>query len=121
MSPLEGLGAWNRACELAVRTCSATTGCADTAFRDQLTRASLEVPTTIADGYERRASAAAFRARLEDAKARCADLRTRLYIAAQLDLITLQCSTELMQASLDLTRQLDGLIEACATATEPER
>lgn len=119
MSPLEGLGAWNRACELAVRTCSATAGCIDDGFRDQLTRTSLAVPTTIADGYERRASTAVFRDRLEAAKGRCAELRTRLYIAAQLDLIPLQSSTELMQASLELSRQLDRLIEACGAEPDP--
>ena len=117
MNALQGLSAWNRACELAVHTCAVVRDCADRNFQDQITRASLAVPASIADGYER-TSAADYRHFLEAAKGACAGLRTQLYIAGQLDLITLQASTDLMQESLELTRQLQRLIAGCDTDRE---
>ena len=112
MNALHGLSVWNRACALAVHTYGTINDCADQVFRDQITRACLAVPTHIAEGYER-ASKRQFALFLEVAKGSCAELRTQLYIAAQLDLITLQRSTELMQESLEVSQMLQRLIGWC--------
>ncbi len=112
MNALHGLSAWNKACELAVQSCSAVRDCGYRNFRDEITRASLSVPSNIAEGYERD-SKKQFAHYLRIAKDSCAELRTQLYIAAQLDLITVQKSTELMQDSMEITRMLKGLIEWC--------
>ena len=112
MNALHGLSVWNKACELAVQSCSAVRDCGDRNFRDEITRASLSVPSSIAEGYERDSNKQ-FAHYLRIAKDSCAELRTQLYIAAQLELITLQKSTELMQDSMEITRMLRGLIDWC--------
>ena len=112
------MSAWNKACELAVQSCSAIRDCGDLNFRDEITRACLSVPSNIAEGYERD-SKKQFAHYLRNAKDSCAELRTQLYIAAQLDLITLQKSNELMQDSMEITRMLGGLIEWCDAGADP--
>lgn len=118
MNALHGLSAWNKACELAVQSCSAVRDCGDRNFRDEITRASLSVPSNIAEGYERD-SKKQFARYLRMARDSCAELRTQLYITAQLDLITVQKSTELMQDSMEITRMLRGLIEWCDAGADP--
>ncbi len=118
MNALHGLSAWNKACALAVQSCAAIRDCGDRNFRDEITRASLSVPSNIAEGYERD-SKKQFAHYLRMAKDSCAELRTQLYIAAQLDLITVQKSTELMQDSMEITRMLKGLIEWCEAEAVP--
>ena len=76
------------------------------------------MPSNIAEGYERD-SKKQFARYLRMARDSCAELRTQLYIAAQLDLITVQKSTELMQNSMEITRMLRGLIEWCDAGAEP--
>ncbi len=114
MNALNGLSVWNRACDLAVDIHIATHECSDRNVLDRIVRSSLLVPSHIAKGYERR-SEAQFALHLKNAKSACAELRTQLYIAAQLDLITLQKSTQLMQESLEISRMIQGLIEWCET------
>ncbi|MEE2984089.1 MAG: four helix bundle protein [Pseudomonadota bacterium] len=81
MNALHGLSAWNKACELAVQSCSAVRDCGDRNFRDEITRASLSVPSNIAEGYERD-SKKQFARYLRMARDSCAELRTQLYITA---------------------------------------
>ena len=111
------LSVWNRACGFALQIYAITTECNDSVFREQMTSASLGLAAQIAGGYER-SSPLQFAHCLEQARARCAELRTQLYLAAQLDLITLQRSTELMQESLEISRQLHTLISWCEAQTE---
>ena len=114
MNALNGLSVWNKACELAVETYLSTSECGDRNFRDRITKSSLLVPSQIAKGYERK-SEKQYAMNLKNAKSSCAELRTQLYIAAQLDLISLQKSTQLMQESLEISRMLQGLINWCET------
>jgi four helix bundle protein len=118
MNALNGLSIWNRACELAVEAYLSISDCPDLNFRDRITKSSLLVPSDIAKGYERK-SEKQFPLALKNAKSSCAELRTQLYIAAQLDLITLQKSTQLMQESLEISRMLQDLIDWCETRAEP--
>ena len=118
MNALHGLSAWNKACELAVQSCSAVRDSGERNFRDEITRASLSVPSNIAEGYERD-SKKQFARYLRLARDSSAELRTQLYIAAQLDLTTVQKSTELIQDSMEITRMLRGLIEWCEAGADP--
>ncbi|MBX9604899.1 MAG: four helix bundle protein [Gammaproteobacteria bacterium] len=111
-SPLASLGIWNRACSLAVRSYSLIHDCDDAVFRERVTSASLSLAAHIAAGYER-ATLGQFANFLERARGNCAELRTQLYLAAQLDLIPVTRSTELMQESVEISRQLQSLITWC--------
>ena len=112
MDALHSLSIWNRACGLAIQTYSLVQHCEDVVFRERITCASLALAAQIAAGYER-SSIQQFAHFLERARSSCAELRTQLYLAAQLDLITLQRSTELMQESIEISRQLHSLIQWC--------
>ena len=112
MDASHSLSVWNRACGFALQIYSLTNDCNDSVFREHMTDACLALAAQIAAGYER-SSPRQFAHCLEQARGRCAELRTQLYLAAQLDLITLQRSTELMQESLEISRQLQSLIVWC--------
>jgi len=112
MDALHSLSIWNRACGFAIQTYSLVLQCEDLVFRERITSASLALAAQIAAGYER-SSLRQFAHFLERARSSCAELRTQLYLAAQLDLITMQRSTELMQESMEISRQLQSLIQWC--------
>ena len=112
MQALNSLGIWNRACELAVRTYALINDCDDAIFRERVTSASLSLAAHIAAGYER-STLRQFASFLERARSSCAELRTQLYLAAQLDLVPITSSTELMQESVEISRQLQSLIQWC--------
>ena len=112
MDALHSLSIWNRACGFALQTYTLVQQCEDLVFRERITSASLALAAQIAAGYER-SSVRQFAHFLERARSSCAELRTQLYLAAELDLITLQRSTELMQESIEISRQLQSLIQWC--------
>ena len=112
MHALNSLSIWNRACGLAVRTYALIHDCDDAVFRERVTGASLSLAAHIAAGYER-STLHQFAHFLERARSNCAELRTQLYLAAELDLIPLTSSTELMQESVEISRQLHSLIQWC--------
>lgn len=112
MKALQGLSVWNRACGLAIRTCETLRDCSDSVFQETMTRTALGLASRIAEGYERD-SKHQFAQFLRAAKGSCSELRTQLYIAAQLDLIPLPRSTELMQETVEVGRMLNGLINWC--------
>ena len=112
MDALHSLSIWNRACGFALKTYTLIHQCDDVVFRERITAASLALAAQIAAGYEC-SSPRQFAHALERARSSCAELRTQLYLAAQLDLITLQASTELMQESIEISRQLQSLIQWC--------
>ena len=112
MDALHARSVWNRACGFAIQTYSLVQHCEDQVFREHITSASLALAAQIAAGYER-SSLRQFAHFLERARSSCAELRTQLYLAAQLDLVTLPRSTELMQESLEISRQLQSLIQWC--------
>jgi len=112
MDALQSLAVWNRACRLSVDTYQALAACTDTVFRDHVTRASLAVPTRIADGYERR-SRPQLAQHLREARGACAEMRTQLYIAADLGLLETGTAHRLIAEALHVTKQLQALIERC--------
>lgn len=117
MDALHSLSIWNRACDFAIQTYTLVQHCEDQVFRERITSASLALAAQIAAGYER-SSLRQFVHFLERARSSCAELRTQLYLAAQLDLITLQRSTDLMQESIEISRQLQSLIQWCEAQSD---
>ncbi|MEQ8660726.1 MAG: four helix bundle protein, partial [Gammaproteobacteria bacterium] len=112
MDALQGLAAWNRACQLTVETYKALASCADSNFRDHVTRSSLAVPTRIADGYERR-SRPQFAENLRAARGSCAEMRTQLYIAADVGLLEAGTAHRLIAEALQVSKMLQTLIARC--------
>jgi len=83
----EELEVWQRACRQAVEVCRTFEDCGNWTFRDQIQRAALSVPSNIAEGAERN-SAPDFKRFLSIALGSNSELRTQLYIAARIGLVT---------------------------------
>ena len=109
MKNLDGINIWNRSCDLAIQTHQTFNTCNDTGFRDLVTRASLAVASNIAEGYDR-SSRRRCRQFLRDAKGSCTELRTQLYIAAELGVINNERSIDLIAESLKISTMLQDLI-----------
>ncbi|MEK7322307.1 MAG: four helix bundle protein [Pseudomonadota bacterium] len=83
---LEKLEVWKRGCRLAVDVFQILEHSKEYGFRDQITRSALSVPSNIAEGFERD-SPREFCRFLKIAKGSSGELRTQLYIAAEVGLL----------------------------------
>ncbi|MES2707181.1 MAG: four helix bundle protein [Verrucomicrobiota bacterium] len=107
----EDLDVWKRACQQAVAICRLVQKWTNFALRDQMTRCAVSVPSNIAEGYERD-SDGDFRRFLRIAKGSNAELRTQLYIARELELISQEIIKSLVLESKEISAMLQGLIRA---------
>jgi four helix bundle protein len=104
----EDLEVWQRGCRLTVDIFKAFASCKNFSFKDQIQRAALSVPSNIAEGSER-GSSKDFAHFLNIAKGSCGELRTQLYIARKLDLLTKPTFDALIRESKELSAMLEGL------------
>ena len=74
-------------------------------------RAAVSVPSNIAEGQERD-SIPDFRRFLRIAKGSNAELRTQLYLATKLDLVSKEKSNKLINESKQISKMLQGLINS---------
>ena len=110
-SSFEELEVWQRACKLSVRVYSLLRSTRDYGLRDQMTRASVSIPSNIAEGAERD-SAAEFKRFLHIAKGSAAELRTQVYIATQVGILAKEEETELTNELKRISSMLHGLVKA---------
>ena len=116
MDALESLGVWTRSRKLAVSVYQHFSSCGDRGFKDQITRASVSVPSNIAEGFERN-SPKEFVYFLRIAKGSCAEMRTQLYIGEEIGLIAQEPAGKLRAESLAISKMLQGLINRYARRT----
>lgn len=114
----EDLDVWKRGCRQAVAICRLVQEWRNFALRDQMTRASVSVPSNIAEGYERD-SDGDFRRFLRIAKGSNAELRTQIYIASQLDLIPETARAALVSESKEISAMIQGLVRAVERRINP--
>ncbi len=117
----EDLEVWQRGCRLSVEVFRAFGACKEFTLRDQIQRAGLSIPSNIAEGSER-GSTKDFAHFLNISKGSCGELRTQLYIARKLGLITKSAFDALVKESRELSAMLEGLRRALlkrATSTRP--
>ena len=106
----EDLLVWQRSKAMAVDVYRLMRECHDVSLRDQIQRAAVSVASNIAEGYER--TPKEFARFLSIAIGSCSELRTQLYIAAELKFI----DTEHAEQMIDETRQLNRMMRALAKA-----
>ena len=106
---LNGLEVWKRSRILAVNVYKLMKNCRDFGFKDQITRASISVPSNIAEGFERN-SKKDFSNFLRIARGSCAELRTQLYIGQDIGLIDKEYASELQVEAIEISKMLQGLI-----------
>jgi four helix bundle protein len=105
----ERLVVWQRSKSLAVTVYKEMSTCRDIAFRSQITRSALSVPSNIAEGMERFTSKDKCRF-LWIAKASCGELRTQLIIGCEIGYISESLAAVLISEARELSRMLCGLI-----------
>ena len=104
----ENLEVWQRGCRLTVDIFKAFSGCKNFSFGDQIQRSALSIPSNIAEGAKR-GSIRDFAHFLHIAKGSCGELRTQLYIARKLELISKQLFDGLLKESKELSAMSEGL------------
>ena len=105
----ESLEVWKRASRLAVSIYRALKDSRDYGLKDQMTRAAVSVPSNIAEGYERGTNPEFIRF-LNIAKGSAAELRTQLFIAKEIGVISAEEMAELVEE----TRAISGMIRNLA-------
>lgn len=110
----EDLEVWQRGCRLTVAIFKTFATCKNFSFRDQVQRAALSIPSNIAEGSER-GSSKDFAHFLNIAKGSCGELRTQLYIARKLELLTKLTFDALVKESKELSAMLEGLRRSMLT------
>ncbi|WP_447649281.1 four helix bundle protein [Pseudomonas abietaniphila] len=105
----ERLVVWQRAKALAVSLYKELANCGDVAFKSQITRSGLSVPSNIAEGMERFTSTEKRRF-LSIAKASCGELRTQIMIGGEIGYIPGPLADRWINETRELSRMLSGLI-----------
>lgn len=116
MNGFEQLEVWKDGCRLAVEIYNLLKDCKDYGLRDQMQRAAVSVPSNIAEGSERQ-SLKEFSQFLHIAKGSCAELRTQLYIAAKIGVITSQAGGNAAERCKSVSRQIQALISSLKPET----
>ncbi len=80
----------------------------DRSLQDQIRRAAVSIPSNIAEGFER-ARRSEFHQFLSVAKGSCAELRTQLYIAFDVDYISEPALKVLLERAEEVGRIIGGL------------
>ncbi len=109
----EDLEVWQRGCRLAVDVFKTFAKCRNFTMQDQVQRASLSVPSNVAEGYERNSNKEFIRY-LNIAKGSCGELRTQLYISRKLDFLSKADFDRLISESKQISPMLHGLSRAVA-------
>jgi S23 ribosomal protein. len=107
----EDLEVWQKSKHLCVEVCKKFKASADRAFRDQVTRAALSIPSNIAEGAERTPKPE-FRQFLGYAKGSAGEVRTQIIVAVDLGYLTIEEGQILRRQLETISRMLFGLIRS---------
>ena len=118
-SSFEELEVWQRETQIAINIYELLDGCRDFGLKDQMTRAAVSIPSNIAEGAERD-STKEFIRYLHIAKGSAAELRTQLYIAHAVQVVSTQ-DHDKIKGDLELiSRKLHKLIQSLKHPTHPK-
>jgi len=106
----EDLQIWQRGIKLSLDTYKLFENCRDFGFRDQIQRASVSIPSNIAEGFERNTNKE-FIQFLYIAKGSSGELRTQLILAINLGLIEKKNGTVLIEEAKTLSSMIFSLIK----------
>jgi len=105
----EDLDVWQNGIELTIHVYDKLKECKDYSFKDQICRASVSVPSNIAEGIERQSNKEYIHF-LFIAKGSAGEVRTQLEIAYRLNLLKEEDYQVLLESSRKISAQLDQLI-----------
>ncbi len=111
MKNFEDLDVWKRGCRLCIDLYESLQDCKDYGLKDQMTRAAVSIPSNIAEGAERRTNKE-FIQFLYFAKGSAAELRTQVYIASKLNVISQEVTKKLADELRIISSMLQKLISS---------
>ncbi len=106
----EDLEVWQESMKLTTSIYTLLKNCRDYSLRDQIHRASVSVPSNIAEGFERQTNKE-FIQFLYIAKGSCGELRTQLYLAVELQIISNEVGSDLIDKCRKVSSMLFNLIK----------
>jgi len=101
----EDLLVWQEAMNLAESVYSAFALCKDYGFKDQIQRASVSIPSNIAEGFDRQTNKE-FIQYLYISKGSASEVRTQLYLAKRLNLL----DNNNADKQLEMTRKISAML-----------
>ena len=116
----EDLEVWQRGCRLAVDVFKTFASCKNYTMKDQVQRASLSIPSNIAEGAERGGTKEFIRF-LNISKGSCGELRTQLYIARKLDFLSSKAFNAMLTESKEIGAMIQGLSRSLARKAAPKQ
>lgn len=106
----EDLEIWKEGMQLCIKVYQLMSECKDYGFKDQIQRASVSIPSNIAEGYERQTNKE-FIHFLYISKGSCAEFRTQCYLAKKLNYINQDDFNILITKSKQLSGMLNNFIK----------
>jgi four helix bundle protein len=106
----ENLEVWREAVDLAARVYELFRDCGDWGFRGQIQNASVSISNNIAEGYERSSNAEFIRF-LDIARGSCGEVRSQMYVATRVKLITEEAAESIITDAKRLSRRIARLME----------
>jgi len=103
----EELEVWKRSCQLAVDVYEILKECRDFGLKGQMQRAAVSIPSNIAEGCERGGKDFARFLRISLGSA--AELRTQMYIARKIEILSDTNFTALVSEVKEISKMLTGL------------
>jgi four helix bundle protein len=107
----EDLEVWKRSVQLSVDIHRSVQEVRNYNFRDQITGASLSIPSNIAEGFERESKKEMARF-LSIAKGSCGELRTRIYVGMQVGYLSQESGVAWIAETKELSAMLVGLMRS---------
>jgi len=107
-SSFEDLEVWKKSCQLSVTLYKLLKGCRDYGMKDQMLRASVSIPSNIAEGSERN-SIPDFQRFISIANGSAAELRTQVYISRKIGLFSYDEAKELIKELKSISKMLQAL------------
>lgn len=105
----EDLNIWKESMKLSIDVYALFRDCKDFGLKDQIQRASVSVPSNIAEGYERQ-SDKEFVRYLYIAKGSCGEVRTQLYLSISLKIIDSNIGNDLIDRAKKISSMIQNLI-----------
>ena len=106
----EDLDVWKESVVLSVKIYKHFSEIKDYGFRDQIQRSAVSVPSNIAEGYDCKSNKEYIRF-LYISRGSCAELRTQLIIAKELEYLSEPESNELINKTRKISAMLYNLIQ----------
>ncbi len=107
----EDLEVWKKSCDLSIKLYGLLRECRDYGLKDQILRASVSIPSNIAEGRERN-SRAEFTRFLNIAKGSAAELRTQVYISEKVGILSSKDAEDIITELKAISRMLQSLIRS---------